>query len=502
MRRQHPAALLGYTTKNFWLLLIPLVRGLAALKFDLFKWSQGAGWDILAVTAMIAIAVIRWYFTFYDFEEDGITVRKGMIFKSETKIPCLNVSAVTGEENPVLVRFGAVKVYIDTDSASGGRKSADVSLMIYSSDRARLFNILSAAFRSPVNKGSRRDIKPDGMNFTYKASSKSLVAFSLLFSSALSGVVLLMTALSGSTDIIGDRLEREFFKAVNNVSDAVTTLAGRLISGISPAGVAVSVIIGIGFVISFAANILRHLNFTASRRGKCIIITSGFVVRRMYCINSRKINIADMRQNLLMKLFGVTSVHVNCTGYGKRKNEFPVFVPICSIRGTKSGGVKGLGNIMEKLLTGFSGSETYINPKITYIMRFIGPPAVLILAIQAAGFVVLMMFPQWRELITFMTILCEVPAVWLLLVKACAYCTNGINITSDSVCAKYCRGYEFHTVTVPLERVAQIRITQNIFQRMNKSCDVHIFTSSEHIGSHRIQSLPIREVQELIRERF
>lgn len=501
MKRQHPAALLGYTTKNFWLLLIPLIRGLAALRFDFYTWSRGAGWDILAVTAMIAIAVVRWYFTFYSFDEDGISVRKGMILRSEIKIPCLNVSAVTSEENPVLVRFGAVKVYIDTDSTSGGKKNADLCLMIYKPDRARLFNILSKTFRSPENSGKRK-IRSSGMNFTYKASSKSLIAFSLLFSSALSGVVLLMTALSGSADIIGDRLERDFFKAVNDVSDAVSTLAGRIISGISPAGIAVSVIIGLGFVISFAANILRHIKFTVSRRGKCIIITSGLIVKRMYCINSRKINIADMRQNLLMKLFGVTSVHVNCTGYGKRKNEFPVFVPVCSIRGTQSGGVRGLGGVMDKLLTGFSRSETYINPKLTYIMRFIGPPAVLIFAVQAAGLAALMVYPHWQELIRFMTILCEIPAVWLLFVKACAYCTNGINITSDSICAKYCRGYDFHTIAVPLERVSQIRITQTIFQRMNKSCDVHIFTSSEHIGSHRVRGLPIKEVQELIRERF
>ncbi|MCI7768183.1 MAG: PH domain-containing protein [Oscillospiraceae bacterium] len=501
MRRQHPAALLGYTTKNFWLLLIPLVRGLWALRFDLYTWTKGAGWDILAVTAMIAIAAVRWYFTFYEIDESGISVKKGMIFRSETNIPCLNVSAVTSEENPVLVRLGAVKVYIDTDSASGGKTSADLSLMMYKSDRARLFNILSKVFRSPVNKGDKK-AKNEGMSFTYKASSKSLIAFSLLFSSALSGVVLLMTALSGSTDIIGDRLEKDFFKAVNDVSDAVSTLAGRLISGISPAGIAISVIIGLGFVISFAANVLRHLNFTVSRRGKCIIITGGMIVRRMYCINSRKINISDMRQNLLMKLFGVTSVHVNCTGYGKRKNELPVFVPICSVRAAGSGGVKGLDSVMDRLLPGFSRSETYINPRLSYIMRFIGPPAVLIFAVQLAGLGALMVFPNWRELITFMTVLCEIPSVWLLFAKACAYCTNGINITSDSICAKYCNIYDFHTVTVPLERVSQIRITQTIFQRMNKSCDVHIFTSSEHIGSHRVRSLPIREVQELIRERF
>ena len=71
MRRQHPAALLGYTTKNFWLLLIPLIRGLAALRFDFYKWSRGAGWDILAVTAMIAIA---GYYKYLDKQYCDITL--------------------------------------------------------------------------------------------------------------------------------------------------------------------------------------------------------------------------------------------------------------------------------------------------------------------------------------------------------------------------------------------------------------------------------------------
>ena len=498
MKRQHPAALPGYTTKNFWLLLIPLVRGIGALRYDAASWLRGAGWDILAVSAMILIAVVRWYFTFYSFEPDGIKIKSGVFFRTVINIPALSISAVTSEENFILGRLGAVRVYIDTDSASGRKKSADVSLMIQKADRARLFNILSGAFNSRENKGR----KPKGMNCTYKASASNLIVFSLLFSSAMSGVILIMTALSGSTDIIGDRLEREFYKAVSDVTDAVSVLMGRLISGISPAGIAVSVIIGIGFLVSFTANIMRHLNFTVTRRGKCILVTGGSVTKRMYCLNSTRINIVDMRQNLLMKLFGVTSVHVGCTGYGKRKNELPVFVPICSIRSTESGGAKGLGAVMDRLISGFSASESYISPKLGYIMRFIGPPALLIFGFQLIGMAAVMVYPHWKELITFMFILCEIPSVWLLLVKCCAYCTNGINITADSICARYCKGYAFHTVTVPLERVAQVRITQSFFQKLGKSCDVHIFTSSEHIGSHRIKGLPIREVQELIRERF
>lgn len=495
MKRQHPYALLGYTSKNFWLLLIPLVRGLAALKFDFYRWAEGAEWDILVLTAMIAAAVIRWYFTRYEISDDCMRVTVGMVIRRSMEVPYKNVCAATTEESPLHRCFGIVKAYVDTDAASGRKKSADISLFITKADRARLFNCLSGEFS--------KDCTKKGITCTYKVSKPGLIVFSLLFSSALSGVTLLITVLSGGTDIIGQQLERDFLNIVNGLSDAVAGFIGKIIAGISPAGIAVSIIIGAGFLISFVINIMRHINFTASRRGKCIIISGGLVVRRMYCINSRKINMTDMRQNLLMKFFRVTSVHVNCTGYGKRKNEIPVFVPICpekkvyGRKGTSSG-----NTAMDMLLPGFSRCESYINPKATYIWRFMWPPALLIFAVLGAGLCLLVYFPHWHSLIAFLTVMCEIPSVWLLFVKACAYCTNGVNITDASVCAKYCSGYDFHTVNVPRERVAEIRIYQSIFQRMNRSCDVIIYTSSEYIGSHRVRNIPITEVQELLGERF
>lgn len=507
MKRQHPSALIGYTSKNFWLLLIPLIRALAALKFDLYRWAEGAGWDILAVTAMFAIACARWYFTLYDITDNSVRVRTGVFLSCDIDVPFDKISAVTAEENPVYGKFGAVRLYIDTDAASGGRKSADIKIMAYKPDRAKLMNQLSAEF-SKDTKDSR-DVNGSSGTYTYKVSKGSLVAFSLLFSSALSGSALIVTAFSGGSDIIGEQLERDLMGIVNDLSDAVVELLSTLIRGIPPTGVAISIIIAAGFAVSFINNILRYINFTVTRKNKCIFITGGLIVKRMYCINSDKINIADMRQNLLMKLFGVTSVHVNCTGYGKRKNEFPVFVPVCSLSqldGGKSGkggkGERRRMGVMGMLLPGFSRSETFINPDYKYIGRFVFPPALLILGIIALQLLLTMLYPRWHDLIVFMTVLCEIPAVWLLIVKACAYCTNGLNITEDSVCAKYCSWYDFHTIAVPLERVAEIRITQTVFQRFNKSCDVIIYTNSEYIGGHRIKAMPITEVQEVIRERF
>ncbi|MCM1523612.1 MAG: PH domain-containing protein [Ruminococcus sp.] len=495
MKRQHPAALIGYTSKNFWLLLIPLIRALAALKFDLYRWAEGAGWDILAVTAMFAIACARWYFTLYEIADDSVRVRTGVFARCDIEIPHKCISAVTSEENPVYGRFGAVRLYIDTDAASGvKRSSADVKLIAYKKDRARLINLLSEEF----SKSGGRDTAA----YTYKVSKGSLTAFSLLFSSALSGSALIVTAFSGGSEIIGEQLERDFLGIVNDLSGAVAELLGTIIKGIPPTGIAISIIIAAGFFVSFINNILRYINFTVTRRNRCIIISGGLIVKRIYCINSDKINIADMRQNLLMKLFGITSVHVNCTGYGKRKNEFPVFVPVCSLsRLDGGGGKRGMG-VMNMLLPGFSRSETFINPDYKYIGRFIFFPALLVIGIIFLELLMTMLYPRWHDLITFMTVLFEIPAVWLLIVKAAAYCTNGLNITEDSICAKYCSWYDFHTIAVPLERVAEIRITQTVFQRWGKSCDVIIYTNSEYIGGHRIKAMPITEVQEVIRERF
>lgn len=496
MKRQHPAALISYTSKNFWLLLIPLIRGLTMLRFDLKTWINGAGWDILIVTVMIAAAVLRWYCTVYEFGETSVKAQLGVIFRTSLEIDYSKLCAVTAEESLFYQSLKLSRVYIDTDAASGGRRSADISLLITRQERAKLFNILSEQFKGEKNTFAR----------SYSISKTALILFSLLFSSALSGVALLITLLSGGSDIIGDRLQADFMNAVNDLSDAVSNLAGRIIAGISPAGIAISIVIGIGFLLSFIINVMRYLKFTARRRGSGIVISCGLAVKRMYCINAEKINMADMRQNLLMKLFGITSLHVNCTGYGKRKNEIPVFVPVCSARppspsasnSDKPGRKTGA---MGMLLPEFSLCDSFISPRPSYVWRFLWPPALLIFGILGIGFAGLVYLPHWHKLIAFLTVMTEIPAVWLLLVKACAYCTNGINITRDSVCAKYCRGYEFHTVTVPLSRVAEIRITQTVFQRMNKSCDVHIYTCSEYIGSHSVKGIPITEVQELIRER-
>ena len=92
MKRQHPIAVMRYVSKNFWLLLIPLVRGLLALKFDFYNWLSGAYLDILIVLAIFGMAFFRWWNINFETTESGINISTGLFVREMMQIPFYSVS--------------------------------------------------------------------------------------------------------------------------------------------------------------------------------------------------------------------------------------------------------------------------------------------------------------------------------------------------------------------------------------------------------------------------
>ncbi|MBR4223884.1 MAG: PH domain-containing protein, partial [Oscillospiraceae bacterium] len=338
----------------------------------------------------------------------------------------------------------------------------------------------------------------DEMRSSYSIPIDLMMIFSFFFSSAFSGVVLLVTTLSVSTSIIGAKLENDFFRLVSGLSDTLTDLIGKLIAGIDPAGIAISIVIGAGFLMSFLLNTVRHLNFKIIRRGKCILISSGVVVRRIFCINVKKINMTDMRQTLIMKMFGLASVHISCTGYGKRSREIPVFIPICKTRrkdDSKRSRFSDLDNVMEQILPEFVSENEFIRPGTLFAWRFIWPPALPVILIPVVTMILIIFIPYWYELLRFLAVVAEIPAVWLLLTKAAAFYTTGLDLEGESFNARFCRWYSFHSICIPADRLAEVRIRRDILQRLNGSCDVTLFPADEYFGGQRVNALPILSVQ-------
>lgn len=474
MTRQHKIAILKYTTKNFWMLLIPLVRGLIAVGFDVYNWLRGAYWDIIVILLMIGFAVLRWNFTKFNIGEKEIFVTKGIFVRRSFSIPYSAIACASAVRSVWMRPIRAVTIALDSDShaAVGKREKADVELIVKFTDYTKIYNYIPS--------------KSTNAKITYKASMANLIFFSVVFSSTLSGIIFLGTLFIQGSKIVGDQLEEQFITAVSDV----TAVMRKIISGVTPAAAALTLIIALGWAFSFFSNLLRHLNFRIKRCGNNITVKNGFFSKWKYYVNISKVNCADLRQNLLMKICRVMSVHVNCTGYGKSKNEIPVFVPITTKKRVMSS--------MRMTLPSFTLSNISYRPKPFYIMPFIWLPLAAALLFPAAAVAAAHFFPDWLGMVKFLLIMAEIPSLYMLTVKMTAVFTTGIGVGSDTLTLKYCRFSQFHTIIIPKSRIAYVRLTRTIFQCMSGTCDIWVYSRGERASKHRIRGIDAKSAEELL----
>ncbi len=470
--RQHPVKILGYTKKNFWLLSIPLLRGLVALQFDFYAWVEGAWLDILIVSLILVFALSRWFFTSYSFHDDTINVSSGVFFRSKSSVPFSNIASLSVEKSFLLKPFRACAIYVDTNS--GSRSKADISLTV-SKKRLAELSLMYSQFTAAST-----------MKYSHYPSRAHLMFFSLIFSNTLSGVILLATLIYQSGQLVGNELQSRVVSTLNNMTKKIALVLPKT-------AFVLSVVLLCGWAFSFVLNLIRHWNFSATRQSDSIAINNGFMTNRSYFLSLKKVNYVDFRQRLLSIIFRISSVHIHCTGYGKKKREMAVLIPI-----TTKNEVFGS---MSMLLPDFPKPETQIRPTFGQISRFIWDPIMCILAIPIVALTLMLFFPNWVEVIVLASIIFEIPLVWLLIVKLTAKFATGIGYTNKVYTLKYCKFYEYHTILLPEDKISSVKILRNPFQRLSDNCNLVIYTNAEHTMTHCIKYLTYSEVVDFLSEK-
>ncbi len=467
--RQHPLRIFSYMNKYFWLLSIPLVRGLYLLKFDFATWARGAWLDIAVILLILTFAIIRWLQVSVIFNGDSITVRKGFIYHADMTVFYRDITSVRIEKKFFFRPIKASGIHVDTNS--GSRIKPDVLLLL--------------------KRQSVEDFLVDLKNFNklaevsyvYKPKRWQLVFFSFIFSNTLSGVILVSTLINQGGNILGKEIESKFLNQFNS-------MAQRITSAIPPAGVALASLILFGWLLSFSMNLLRYWRFSVKRCGDNIVVNNGFATERMYFLTTSKINYTDFRQNLFTLIFKIFSVHVHCTGYGKEKRSVAVLIPITTqYQATKT---------LDNLLMNFPHPRRIIKPDWTQLRRFVGFPLVYCFIVPVLAYIFISLFNGWMSLIIFASIIFEIPFVWLLIVKAVSTFTTSIGLEEEVLTLKYSDRYSFHTVMLHVDKICMYEIRQTIFQRNSNNCDLFIYNNAEHTKFHRIRCLPYNETVEFL----
>lgn len=462
--RQHAVRLLSYTTRYFWLLIIPLVRSLYSLSFQfdaLRVWLRGAWLDLLVLLAIICFAWIRWLSVWFSFDGEKLSLNRGVYLYQVDTVFYSQISTISISQSFLYRMLGAVTVNIGT--MAGGIDTADVKIIMKRGDADRLYNAVKAS-------------RAKSLNYSVMTDKPRLILFSLLFSSALSGLLIIIALLLETGELFDREVEARLL--LDTLTEAVNLAAAYVPPIIS----LIIIVLSGAWALSFVSNIFHFWGFVLTKCSDSLYIKSGIWTKNRHIIKRDRVNYIDLKQSFSSKIFNVSSLHVSCSGYGRAaRDELTVVLPIT----TK----KEINGAISEVF------PEYPRPKIelksaprSYFGFYM--PAVLMAVLPAVGFVLCYNFlPSWFNLLYPAMAITMIPAIWLAMCKTLSMFITGIGFTDGFVTLRYSRRLTFHTVIAPQESIAKIVLRQSPFQRFGGLCTVIVYTRSETRERHLIYGL-------------
>ena len=455
---EHPLRVLRYSAKNIWLLIFPLLRGFRAFWLDrnwFYRWLRGAWWDILVVAAIILFGYVRWRCSEVRVSDSSLIHDEGILFKVCRTIPFSRISSATVEKPFYLRPFNAVRLRCDT---SGGMfNSSDMKIMVKTSTCREIVRHLPAV--TDDNK----------LENTPRPTALSIILFSVFFSSGFTGTVYIAAFFFQGGNIARDLIS----SSISRITTETAKVSGRLLLRVPDAALGVGIFFIGSWFLSFIVNLLRYAKFDIKGDERTIFTSYGVLTRREHSISAAQINYTDLRQNLIMKMFGAVAVHISCSGYGAGRSSLPVLLPV---RKEKHIGeeLKDIGLIW--------GEKNEFRPKRTGLWHYIWQPTLIAAALIPLHLLAVRFYPGLSELSLFLTVMFEIPAVWFMIVKTAAFFTSGISVYDDRIMVRCCKWSGFHTVIADRKKLVKLVLEQTLFQKIGRRCSVSLwFEGEEHI---------------------
>ena len=467
---QHPLSIAQGIGRNLILLIFPLLRGLLALKFDIFTWIAGAWIDILLLLTVLSYAVLRYRSKYISFCENCIHIKSGVFLARKCTLPTEKITTIYFSQNLMHRLFGAVQLIIETNA--GTSKKSDFSMLI-SKKNADIFesNVINSV-QSVIKK-------------CYMPKMHFIVMYSVQSTSTLSGILLLSAFFSQGGAILNRRLQNEFLNTVDNISH-------RIVIGIPPILVAVSVVLLVGWFIGFIYNLIRYLRFNITRKANIINISKGIFIKQKYFIFADNIISVERRQSMLTKFLGISSAFIYASGYGKGKGESAVIFPAVT-NGESDKTIK-------MILPEFKFLKIENRPPKSSWKSYILLPLLFCLII-----IISILFLQGYnssiiDILKFSLIIALIPCVWLIIVRLLAWKLSGFSISGDNITISYVKGFSFRKISCKKDKIIKAKIIQNPLNRISGKCKLKIYCAGEKASSHTIIGLTVKQSEYAIKK--
>ncbi len=467
-KRQHPLQMFPFIGKYLFLLSLPLLRGLIAVRdpAGLQAWVRGSWFDILIVLLILMFAYFSWRCSRICVQSGILTVQNGWLIRREAAVPLKSITTLTVEAPFYLRPFFARRVFIDT--AGGIWRNPDFQLLLYKKDAAALLSL-----RVPQ--------QPPPPRRCYRARWRYLLFLSFCVSNSFTGAVLAAAFFKYAGEILGAEFQQLLLSGLDTLAAPLRFL---------PYGTAIiALLLLIGWAVHFLRNLLHYIGFSVKRYKDLLHIRSGFFTLRTYTCPIRAINFLDFRQTVFSKILGLYVVFIHCIGYGKRKRDKAVLLPAATASTT--------ARVTEQLLWELPHENVTVRPVKYALWRYVRWPLIALGGVPLTVYALTPRYAFFTALLHFVGVMLCVPILWRLIVAVLETGSAGIGITTECLTLCYARRFTLHTVVIPRDRISFIRLRQSVFQKRRDICDVLVYTHNERRTCHRVRQLPRKDIQKL-----
>ena len=457
----HPLTVVGNLWRVMFLVVVPVLRGFfLALGGNLADWAEGAWLDILILLVMVGIAVLRWRAIAIWWDQTHLRLRRGLIVSTQTQIPWEKIATISAVESFYLRPLRAVRLRVDVMGGSGRRPDFAVLL-----SRKTAEEILARQGSSPAREEH------------FRPGRWSILAFSMLGSNSLAGIVFAATFISQSGRLLGQELAGGLINAFEQATRAMT------IGILPPAASAIAYALLAGWVIGFLQHFIRYRGMQVELTGDQLQIKGGKLTRRAYHVCRDCIGYLDIRQSLTARLFGLYSLYISAVGYGRRKDDLSCLIP------TEKG--PAFEAACARLFPKMAPAPRSLAPHKKGAMGFVAPGIFACLGVAWLTLNALLLVRGWATFILFVGGMAALPALYFLAVRIADFRTGGIGVEDGVYTLRYSKGFCLHTVLIPADKVVQVQLRQSFFQRKKMRCDLIFFTRAEKKSPHLLRNLPV-----------
>jgi putative membrane protein len=264
---------------------------------------------LVALSINLCFSLVR-YFTFsYRLHGDELVTVQGVLGRTERHIPLERVQDIRIEQGVLHRVFGVVDVHVET----AGGKGPEASLSVLSRDEAE--RLRRAVFERP-RTAPGQVYAPAALLPTAEVVRRLRVGelvLAGLTSNRMASVLVFFFAIWAVAD---DLLPKDVYERI-----AQTALQQFRVLARQDARTAALVVLGGAMAIllvcvcfSVVGSVVLFYGFTLSRRGEDLHRAYGLLTRRSSSLPRRRIQVLEVEEGLLRRLFGLATLRADTAG--------------------------------------------------------------------------------------------------------------------------------------------------------------------------------------------